>query len=546
MQIGNFTEMIEGSIKKHWERRSMSLYKGKGYTFEEVGKKILQFHTIFEQAGIKRGDKISLIGLNDYNWGVAYLATVTYGAIIVPILQDFHPNDTVHVISHSDSTLLFISNHIYEKLDKSKIKQLDGVISLDNFAVIESKKEDLKKIIEENLYKTPVVTHETFKLPNVSNNEIAVISYTSGTSGFSKGVMLPHMSLASNVQFGLDFIDLRPGDTIVSFLPLAHAYACAFEFLTTFTMGCHITFLGKVPSPTVILQAFKEIRPRLVFSVPLIIEKIYRMRIKPKISEGFVKYLINVPGLNRLIYKKVNKQLTESFGGNFIEVIIGGAALNPEVEGFLKKIKFRYTVGYGMTECGPLISYSNWSSAKQHSCGKAIPCVTVKIDSPDPQNIVGEILVKGSNVMKGYYKNQEITEATISPDGWLHTGDLGIVDPEGYLFIKGRSKNMILSGSGQNIYPEEIECKINSLPYVLESLVVEKNGKLHALIVPDKDRAEAHGVTGEKLEAIMAQNHAHINSHLPGYMNVSKFVIHDGEFEKTAKKSIKRFIYKNA
>jgi long-chain acyl-CoA synthetase len=546
MQIGNFVEMIEGSIVKHWERKSMSLYKGNGYTFEEVGKKILQIHKIYEQTGVKRGDKISLIGLNDYNWGVVYLATVSYGAVIVPILQDFHPNDVVHVVDHSDTVLLFISSHIYEKLDKNKIKQLDGVIMLDDFSVKEARNSSLPEIVQKALSSPVDITRETFKLPKINNDEIAVISYTSGTSGFSKGVMLPHLSLASNVQFGLDFIDLKPGDTIVSFLPLAHAYACAFEFLTTFVMGCDITFLGKVPSPTVILQAFKDVRPRLVFSVPLIIEKIYRMRIKPKISEGLVKYLINIPVLNKLIYKKVNKQLSDSFGGNFMEVIIGGAALNPEVEDFLKKIKFRYTVGYGMTECGPLISYSHWATAKKQSCGKAIPCVTVKIDSTDPQNIVGEILVKGTNVMKGYYKNQEITDATISPDGWLHTGDLGIVSPEGYIYIKGRSKNMILSGSGQNIYPEEIESRINSLPYILESLVVEKSGKLHALIVPDKDRAEAHGVTGEKLDTIMAQNHQYINSHLPGYMNVSKFVIHDGEFEKTAKKSIKRFMYSGA
>ena len=308
-------------------------------------------------------------------------------------------------------------------------------------------------------------------------------------------------------------------------------------------MGCNITFLGKVPSPTVILQAFKDVKPRLVFSVPLIIEKIYRMRIKPKISTGIAKTLINVPLVNKIIYRKVCKQLTDSFGGNFIEVIIGGAALNPEVEEFLRKIKFNFTVGYGMTECGPLISYSDWKSAKLHSCGKPIDCVEVKIDSPDPQNIVGEILVKGSNVMQGYYKNIEITEATISADGWLHTGDLGIIDKKGYIFIKGRSKNMILSGSGQNIYPEEIESKINNLPYVLESLVVERKGKLHALIVPDKDALENQGITIERLDHIMAQNQAHINAHLPNFMSVSKFIIHEGELEKTAKKSIKRIKY---
>ena len=308
-------------------------------------------------------------------------------------------------------------------------------------------------------------------------------------------------------------------------------------------MGCDITFLGKCASPTIILQAFKEVKPRLIFVDPLIIEKIYRAKIQPKISKGLVKYLIKIPLVNTLIYSKINRELTTAFGDNFMEIIIGGAALNSEVEKFLNKIKFRYTVGYGMTECGPLISYAPWREVRKYSCGKAIPCVTVKIDSPDPENIVGEILVKGDNVMKGYYKNEEITEATISPDGWLHTGDLGVVDKDGYLFIKGRSKNMILSSSGQNVYPEEIEAKSNNLPYVLESLVVEKDGKLVALIVVDRDAVNAAGITEDKLKAIMDQNHKHLNSHLPNYMKVNKFIIHDDEFEKTAKRSIKRFMY---
>ncbi len=543
MQIGNFTEMIENSIKNHWELSSMSLFQGNGYTYEEVGKKILQFHKIFEQSGIKPGDKISLVGINDFKWCTVYLATVTYGAVIVPILQDFHPNDVINVVEHSDSKLLFVSNHIYDKINTKSFKHIQGIISLDTYEVIISKNELLDGIIKKGLNANIVVNKESFKLPTISNDEIAVISYTSGTSGFSKGVMLPHLSLASNVQFALDFIDLRPKDTIVSFLPLAHAYACAFEFLSTFTMGCNITFLGKVPSPTIILQAFKEIKPRLIFAVPLIIEKIYKTKIEPVISKGAIKYLIKTPIINRFIYSKINKQLSDSFGGNFIEIIIGGAALNHEVEAFLKKIKFRYTVGYGMTECGPLISYIRWQDAKKYSCGKAIPCIAVKIDSHDPANVVGEILVKGSNVMKGYYKNQEITEATISSDGWLHTGDLGIVDKDGYIFIKGRSKNMILSSSGQNVYPEEIESKINNLPFILESLVIEKSGRIFALVVLDMEKIEAMKITESKLQTIMEQNHKHLNSQLPNYMNVSKFIIHDGEFEKTAKKSIKRFKY---
>jgi long-chain acyl-CoA synthetase len=543
MKIGNFTEMIESSIRNHWELKSMSLFQGDGYTYEEVGEKILQLHKLFELSGIKSGDKISLIGTNDYNWCSVYLATVTYGAVIVPILQDFHPNDIVNVIEQSDSRMLFVSDHIYKKINTKSFSHIEGVISLDTLCVVDAVDKTLNDIVKESLHTDIEVNKETFRLPKNSNDQIAVISYTSGTSGFSRGVMLPHMSLAANVQFALDFIDLKPKDTIVSFLPLAHAYACAFEFLSTFTMGCDITFLGKVPSPTIILQAFKEVKPRLIFVVPLIIEKIYRSKIQPKISKGIIKHLIKIPLINILVYSKINKELTTAFGNNFMEVIIGGAALNSEVEKFLKKIKFRYTVGYGMTECGPLISYAPWRKVRTYSCGKAIPCVTIKIDSPDPENIVGEILVKGDNVMKGYYKNEEITEATISPDGWLYTGDLGIVDKDGYLFIKGRSKNMILSSSGQNVYPEEIEAKSNNLPYVLESLVVEKDGKLVALIVVDRDAVKAAGITEDKLKAIMEQNHKHLNSHLPNYMNVSKFIIHDGEFEKTAKRSIKRFMY---
>lgn len=543
MKIGNFTEIIESSIRNHWELKSMSLFQGDGYTYEEVGKKILQLHKLFEQSGIKSGDKIALVGTNDYTWCSVYLATVTYGATIVPLLQDFHPNDIVNVIEHSDSKLLFVSNHIYQKLNTNNLRQIEGIISLDTLNVIESANKSLNDIAKDCLHTDIEVNKETFRLPKNSNDKIAVISYTSGTSGFSRGVMLPHMSLAANVQFALDFIDLKPKDKIVSFLPLAHAFACAFEFLSTFALGCDITFLGKVPSPTIILQAFKEVKPRLIFVVPLIIEKIYKSKVQPKISKGLIKYLIKIPLINRLIYNKINKELTSAFGEDFMEIIIGGAALNPEVEKFLKKIKFRYTVGYGMTECGPLISYAPWREAKTYSCGKAIPCITIKIDSTDPENIVGEILVKGDNVMKGYYKNEEITEATISPDGWLHTGDLGVVDKDGYLFIKGRSKNMILSSSGQNVYPEEIEAKSNNLPYVLESLVVEKDGKLVALVVVDWDAVKAADISKDKLKAIMEQNHKHLNSHLPNYMKVNKFIIHDDEFEKTAKKSIKRFMY---
>ena len=387
------------------------------------------------------------------------------------------------------------------------------------------------------------INAESFELEHFNHNELASISYTSGTSGHSKGVMLTHGNFATNVEFGFDVMHFKPGDPVVSFLPLAHAYGLAFEFLVEFMQGCHVTFLGKMPSPQIILQAFDEIKPRLVIAVPLIIEKIYKSKVKPAISKGLPKFLLSVPGLRNIVYKKVRKELENAFGGNFIEVIIGGAALNKEVESFLNQIGFRYTVGYGMTECAPIISYAPWDKQVKFSCGYPIRQCEVKIDSPDPQYVEGEILVKGSQVMLGYYKNPEATANSFDEDGWLKTGDLGVISKDGFVTIKGRSKNMILGASGQNIYPEEIEARLNNLPYVIESLVVEREGKLHALIVPDMEKAEQDGLDREKILVEFERSQKELNKQMPNYMSISKVVIQDQEFVKTPKKSIKRFLY---
>ncbi len=540
MQVANFVEMVGESIRKNWSLDALSNYKKEKFTFGETGKEILRFHQLYQHLDIEKGEKIAVIGKNNINWALTYLATTSYGAVIVPLLQDFHTNDILHIIDHSDSTVLFISDSIYEKLDKEKVSGLKAIYSLDTLEVLHA---GHQKAVSFNDIKPPEVTQDSFKLPEIKHDEVAGILYTSGTSGFSKGVILPHKSLAANVEFGIDYIQLKPGMQIVSFLPLAHAYGSAFEFLAPFMMGCHIHFLGKVPSPQIILKAFADIKPNLIFAVPLIIEKIYKKRVKPNISKILPRILLKIPLANRIVYNKVNKQISEAFGGNFKEVIIGGAAFNGEVERFFRKAKFRFTVGYGMTEFGPLISYTPWDKTRLFSCGKPIPYLEVRIDSPNPYKTAGEILVRGENQMKGYYKNPEATENTIDREGWVHTGDLGIIDKDGYIYIKGRSKNMILGASGQNIYPEEIEAKLNNMPYVQESIVVEQQGKLHALIVPDQESIDADSLSRENLEQEMQNNQVHLNHQLPSYMSISKITLFDKEFEKTPKKSIKRYLY---
>lgn len=540
-----FVEFIENSIKKHWDYKAIADYKEGSYTFAETAEAIKKLHFVFEKLNVKDGDKIAQIGRNNTNWAITFLSTISYGAVSVPLLQDFPEGDIVNTVNHSDSILLFISDYIFEKLDVEKFPNIKGFISLDTFEVLHARDENLTAYIEERNTLELNLTPDNFNLKTIPNDKLASISYTSGTSGLSKGVMLSHGNFATNIQFGFDVMDLKPGDSVVSFLPLAHAYGLAFEFLVEFMEGCQVVFLGKIPSPAIILQAFKEIKPRLVILVPLVLEKVFKNKVKPAISKGLPKVLLGIPLLKKVVFNKVKKQLEEAFGGNFIEVIIGGAALNKEVESFLNKIGFRYTVGYGMTECAPIITYAPWHEAQKFSCGYPIRQCKVTIDSPDPERIEGEIMVKGSQVMMGYYKNKEATDAAIDKNGWLHTGDLGVLSKDGFVTIKGRSKNMILGASGQNIYPEEIEARINNIPYVMESLVVEKEGRLHALIVPDTEKAEKDGLDVEKVSVEIEKRKKELNQQMPNYMSIAKIELQDEEFVKTPKKSIKRYLYTN-
>lgn len=538
---------IEQSIVKNWDIEALSNYREKGYSYKAIAERILKLHILFKGSGIKEGDKIALVGRNSANWCITYLAAVTYGAVIVPILPDFKPEDLTNIINHSDSRLLFVDDKIFESFAVEKIPEVIGILSLDDFRLIFPRTTPIKETfasLEERYAKAfPALTKENIKFSGISNDALAVISYTSGTTGFSKGVMITHNSLAANVRYAQKNMPLESGDPVVSFLPLAHTYGCAFEFLFPFTYGCHITILTKTPSPQILIQAFKEIRPRLVLSVPLVIEKIFKKQLLPVISKPHMKILLSIPGVNIILHKKIREKLVETFGGKFKEIVIGGAAFNADAEKFFKKIGFRFTVGYGMTECGPLISYASWDTTKPGASGRAVDTLEVTIDSPDPQNIVGEIILRGENVTTGYYKNEKATAELIDDKGWMHTGDLGLIDKEGNIFIKGRSKTMILGPSGKNIYPEEIEAVINNKNYITESLVISVDNKLVGLIYPDFEMMKKDNISEEQLPAILEEIRKEVNDRLPEFMAVSKFRIHPEEFAKTPKRSIKRFLY---
>jgi long-chain acyl-CoA synthetase len=538
---------IEQSIRQNWDIEALSNYKEKGYSYKEIAERILRLHILYRESGIKEGDKIALIGKNSAHWCITYLATVTYGAVIVPILPDFKPDDLTNIINHSDSLLLFADDKIWETLEYEKIKEIIAVISLENFELITSQGSESKKIFKElqekYIEKYQNIKPDDIKFSDISNDKLAVISYTSGTTGFSKGVMVPHNSLAANVRYAQENMPLKSGDPVVSFLPLAHTFGCAFEFLFPFTLGCHITILTKTPSPQILIQAFKEIKPRLILSVPLVVEKIYKKQLLPVISKPHMKILLAIPGINKILFKKIREKLTETFGGRFKELVVGGAAFNADAEIFFKKIGFRFTVGYGMTECGPLISYASWDTTKLGASGRAVDTLEVTIDSPDPENIVGEIILRGENVTTGYYKNEKATREMIDSRGWMHTGDLGVIDKEGNIFIKGRSKSMILGPSGKNIYPEEIESVINNKNYITESVVVFEDNKLIGLIFPDYEMIKKDNISEEQLISILDETRKEVNSRLPDFMSVSKFRIHPEEFAKTPKRSIKRFLY---
>ena len=548
----NFNELFEEVIRRNWELPAFSDYGGSTLTYREVGRWILIFHGVFEKSRIKPGDKIALCGRNSTNWAIAYLAVATYGATVVPILSDFHVEDIQHIVNHSQSRFLFLDKAIYERLDEEMMPEVEAIFSLEDFHLFYRQDKHLRALKKEAQNeikeKFQVLTPEKFSFATtVTNDQIAALIYTSGTTGFSKGVLLPYNSLLANILFAQDKIDLEKNASVLSLLPLAHSYPCTFEFLFPVTLGCHIVFLGQIPSPRILLQAFAEVKPRLIFFVPLIMEKVYKKRIAPLVGKGVVKGLLRMPGISSLLKRKIRNKLMESFGGNFEVIVIGGAALNGEVEDFLKSIRFPFTVGYGMTECGPLISYAPWDEIPARSVGKPIPCLELKIDSPDPRREVGEIMVRGENVMLGYYKNKEATEEVLDEDGWLHTGDLGLLDEDGNVYIKGRSKNLLLGPSGQNIYPEEIESKLNNLPFVQESILLEDNGNFIALVYPDWEAVDAlknKDRDGEKwLEKKMEENRLVLKKQLPNYVNIIRIRLQPEPFEKTPTQKIKRFLY---
>jgi long-chain acyl-CoA synthetase len=542
MEQNGYIGLVKSALENYSEMPAFSDFKGDTITFREAGKSIYRCHRVYKALGIKPGDKVALIGRNSTNWALSYLGAVTYGAVVVPILPDFSPSDINHIVNHSGSVLLFTTDNIFEKIDETKMPGLKGIISVNNFAVLVDPQGKVRKAVDKARKEVDELGDE-FNISKVDffkpkSDDLMVLSYTSGTSGFSKGVLLPHRSIWSNVQFARDTFDVVPGERIISFLPLAHAYGCLFEFLWPFTEGCHITFLSRTPSPAIITEAFRKVKPHLVLAVPLILEKIFKKQILPKIEKGAMKTLLKVPVLNKVVYGKIKTRLVDVFGGQFREMIVGGAALNKDVEFFLRKIGFPLTIGYGMTECGPLISYAPWHETQPHSAGRIVHRMEVKIDSDDPYNKVGEILVKGENNMLGYYKNKQATDEMIDKEGWLHTGDLGVIDKDNFI-----SKNMILGSSGQNIYPEEIEAVINNKEYVQECLAREDDGKIEVLVYPDYETVDAENLGDEDIEKILQNIKKEVNQELPAFMNISKIVLFPEEFEKTPKKSIKRYKY---
>ncbi len=549
-QEKSLNKYIENSIRENWEKLSLSDFDGVSYHYKDVARKIAKLHVLYEHIGLTPGDKVALCGKNSSQWSVAFLATITYGAVAVPILHEFKADNIHHLVNHSGAKIFFTDSAIWENLDASIMSNLDGVLLISNFSLLFSRSEKLTEARDHlNEYfgkKYP----ERFRPEDVvyykeNIEDLALINYTSGSTGFSKGVMLSYKNIWSNVQFTIDNLDfLLPGDGIVCMLPLAHMYGLMVEMLHPFVKGCHVNFLTRVPSPKIIMEAFAKVKPKLIVTVPLIIEKIIKAKVFPLLEKPLMKILLKVPFVDEHLLSKVKEKITETFGGNLHQLIIGGAALNKEVELFLRKIEFPYTVGYGMTECAPLIAYAPWDIQKEASCGITVDRMEARIDSIDPENIPGVLWVKGDNVMQGYYKNPEATNA-IFEDGWMNTGDICTIDSEGFVYIKGRDKNMILGPSGQNIYPEEIEQSLNNMPYVCESIVIEEDSKLVALVYPDIDNATNQGIDMVTLERMMQENIDTLNKDLPAYSQIKKLKIHHEEFEKTPKRSIKRYLYQH-
>lgn len=552
MEIPSFNSLIEQSIIKNWELDALTDYKGATLQYRDVARKIEKLHIIFQNSGIDKGDKIAICGRNSSNWAVVFLATLTYGAVAVPILHEFMPDQVHNIVNHSEAKLLFVGDMVAPTIQEEEMPHLEGILFIPDFSVIVSRSEKLTYARE---HLNEIFGHKYpkyFRQEHVNYykeenpEELLLINYTSGTTGFSKGVMIPARALWSNYDFATGVLGdkVSRGDNIISILPMAHMYGMMFEFLFEFLIGCHIYFLTRIPSPAIIAQAFAEVKPAVIIAVPLVIEKIIRKKVFPKIQNNLMKLLLNMPVVSKKVNQKICEEVKNAFGGRFYEIIVGGAAFNQEIENFLHKINFPYTVGYGTTECAPIIAYSDYNDFVPGSCGKAVVHMQVEIESSDPQNIPGEIIVKGLNVMLGYYKNEEATNQVLDSNGWYHTGDLGIMDKDGNIFIKGRSKNMLLGSNGQNIYPEEIEDKLNSLALVGESIVLQREEKLVALVHPDMEEAESMGFSIDDIQKVMTQNLQTLNEMMPGYSKISDIILHEEEFEKTPKKSIKRYLYK--
>lgn len=546
----SFIALIEQSIKTNWYLNALTDYKGITLQYRDVARKIEKIHILLENAGIEKGDKIAICGRNSAHWTVTYLAVITYGVVVVPILHEFKADQVHNIVNHSEARLLFVGDQIWENLNEAAMPHLEGIIELKDFGVPVSRSEKLAYARD---HLNEIFGHKfpcRFRPDDISyekekSEDLAIINYTSGTTGYSKGVMLPYRSILSNVLYCKEKIGLKAGDSVVSMLPLGHVFGMTFDFLYGFTAGAHLWFLTRMPSPKIIAESFAEIRPRVIACVPLIVEKIFKKNILPKVDNKLGKLLLHVPIISDKIKELIKQKAMEVFGGNFIEIIIGGAPFNAEVEAFLKMIDFPYTIAYGMTECGPIICHSHWTELKLASCGKVAARMEAKVLSPNPSAIAGELVCRGANLMLGYYKNEEATRQVIDTEGWLHTGDMATIDEDGNVFIKGRCKNLLLTSSGQNIYPEEIESKLNNMPYVSESLIILQQDKLVGLIYPDSDDAFAHGLSQSDLVRVMEENRLELNKQLPAFSQIARFKLYPEEFEKTAKKSIKRFLYQD-
>lgn len=550
--IPSFNSLIEQSIISHWDSDALTDYKGITLQYKDVARKIEKLHILFENSGVEHGDKIAICGRNCASWAVVFLATLTYGAVAVPVLHEFTADQIHNIVNHSEAKLLFVGDVVATVIDPTKMPSLEGIVYIPDYSLVVSRtdkltyaREHLNELFGKKYPKAFRQQHISY-YKEKDPSELALINYTSGTTGFSKGVMLPYRALWSNIDFAKGVLGktIKKGDNTISILPMAHMYGMSFEFLFEFLHGCHVFYLTRVPSPAIIAQAFKDVKPAIVIAVPLVIEKIIRKKVFPQIQNTKVKLLMKMPGVGKKVKKRICEQVYQAFGGNLYEVIIGGAALNQEIESFLKDIDFPFTVGYGATECAPIITYSDWHDFVPMSCGREVVHMEVKIDSENPETVPGEILARGLNVMLGYYKNDEATAQTIDKDGWYHTGDLGLMDKGGNVFIKGRSKNMLLGPNGQNIYPEEIEDKLNSMTFAMESVVVQRDGKLVGLVHPDFDEVQAMGLSRDDLQSLMEENRVQVNVNLPVYCKIAAIEIHDEEFEKTPKKSIKRYLYK--